>query len=120
MNASANPDRYLAYRDAIQRRVCGVCLDQKDDGSCRLAGRRTCAIEMHLPRIVQAVMAVDSVRMDEYIDAIRQQICSDCNEQSGDGRCQRRDSGECGLWTYLPLLVDAIEEVRGSLGGEAV
>jgi hypothetical protein len=115
MSTAPKPDRYQAYRDAIQRRVCSSCLDQRDDGSCQLGGKRVCAIELHLPRIVQAVMAVESSRMDEYVDAIKAQICSSCPQEDAEGHCDLRAGGDCALWTYLPLLVDAIEEVRGPL-----
>ena len=56
--AQAIDDRYQAYMDAIRRRVCAVCLDKRDDGSCHLAGGRLCAIEAQLPRVVEAVLAV--------------------------------------------------------------
>lgn len=29
-------ETYQVYWDAIRRRVCSVCLDQADDGSCGL------------------------------------------------------------------------------------
>jgi hypothetical protein len=116
MSEAPKDERYQAYLDAIRRRVCSVCLDQRDDGTCHLAGRRLCAIEAHIPRIVEAVMAIDSSRMDEYVDAIKAQVCSDCRHENLDGSCMFRERGECALWTYLPLVVGAIEEVRGSLG----
>ncbi len=116
MSEAPKDERYQAYLDAIRRRVCTVCLDQRDDGSCQLAGHRLCAIEAHLPRIIEAVMGIDSSRMDEYVDAIKAQVCSECRNENLDGSCTFRERGECGLWTYLPLVVDAIEEVRGALG----
>jgi hypothetical protein len=110
MQEALSEERYRAYRDAIRRRVCAVCLDSKDDGSCGLSGGRTCAIDEHLPRVVHALLAVRSGRMDEYVAALEAEICSRC--RMGDaGSCALRDEGECGLSLYLPLVVDAIEEV---------
>jgi len=114
--AQAIDDRYQAYMDAIRRRVCAVGLDKRDDGSCHLAGGRLCAIEAQLPRVVEAVLAVRSTRMDDYVDAVKDQICAGCRGQDQQGQCSLRESGECALWTYLPLLVDAVEEVTQGLG----
>ena len=48
--------------------------------------------------------------------AIERAVCAHCAEQDAEGACARRDRAECGLYTYLPLVVDAIEEVKS---GEA-
>ena len=114
MNTPVTDERYQAYWDAIRRHVCGVCLDQADDGSCGLT-RRVCALEMHLPALVNALVSVRSDRMDEYVAAIEAQVCSHCPEQNAQGRCRLRDAACCALSSYLPLVVDAVEEVHGSL-----
>lgn len=107
-----NDDAYDVYRDAIRARVCSVCLDQKDDGGCGLP-KRECALEGHLPGIVEAVLAVQSDRMADYEAAIRALVCADCShEDSSAGRCRARDSGECTLDAYLYLVVEAVEAVR--------
>lgn len=100
-------DRYQAYLETIRRKVCSVCLDRRDDGTCGLT-QRTCAIEAHLPEILDVVTAVRSHKMDEYVAAVESQICSHCN--SGP-QCELRREGECALATYLYLVVAAIEEV---------
>jgi hypothetical protein len=105
-------DAYQACWDAIQRRVCTVCLDAAADGSCGLGHARVCALQESLGAIVETVLSVKSDRMDEYIAAIEERICSGCRQNAG-GKCGLRDRGECGLYTYLPLVVDAIEEVKG-------
>ena len=101
--------RYDLFRDAIQKRVCSVCLDQRDDGSCGLS-HRSCAIEAHLPRIVEAVAAIESDRMDEYVAAIEAEVCAHCEDGPGPV-CRLRERGECALDTYLYLVVEAVEEV---------
>ena len=50
--------------------------------------------------------------------AIEAAVCTRCPEQDTQGHCDLRSKGECGLSTYLPLVVDAIEEVK-SAGREA-
>ena len=104
-------ERYRMYMEAIGRRVCSVCLDRRDDGSCGLT-HRTCAIEAHLPDLVEAVTRVESDRMDEYIAAVEAQVCGRCEKKAGLG-CRFQELGECALDTYLYLVVEAIEEVRG-------
>jgi hypothetical protein len=101
---------YLAHWDAIQRRACAVCLDVADDGNCGLGRGRTCALPAHLPAIVEATVGMKSDRMDDYVTLIESAVCASCSEQDEVGRCQLRDHGTCGLYTYLPLVVDAIDE----------
>jgi hypothetical protein len=108
--ADETDDARRIYMEAIRRHVCSVCLDSKDDGSCSLSGR-VCAIEAHLPRIVDAILATRSRRMDDYYDAIQAQVCPGCRQQDQAGLCMLRNAGDCGLETYLPLVVDAIETV---------
>jgi hypothetical protein len=111
-HSGAVDDTYRDYRDALRRRVCAVCLDGKDDGSCGLASPGTCALERHLPRIVEAVLDVRSRRDDAYAAAIEARVCSHCEERDRLGLCDLRRAGRCGLAVYLPLIVEAIEEVE--------
>jgi len=106
-------ERYQAYWEAIRRRVCSVCLDNADDGSCGLGGK-DCAIEVHLPRLVDTVLSVESGRMDEFVTAVESQICGQCTDQDAQGFCRLRQRGDCALSIYLPLVVEAIEEVQGT------
>jgi hypothetical protein len=113
MASQARADaRSEALWAAIRRHVCGVCLDRADDGSCGLRGR-TCAIERHLPILVEVLSRVQSPRMDEYVDAVEREICGTCPEQDRVGRCRTRDHVECALYAYLPKVLDAVEDVNG-------
>lgn len=105
-------EEYQAYWDAIQQRACAVCLDVANDSTCGLPLGRTCALPAQLPAIVEAILRVHSERMDDYVRAIEAAVCSRCPEQDAEGRCHLRDRAACGLSTYLPLVVDAIEEVK--------
>ena len=104
-------DRREEYMEAIRRHVCAVCLDGRGDGSCGINGR-LCALEDHLPRVVEAIAAVQSNRMDDYIKAIESQICSACEHARPGANCRLRSVGDCALATYLYLVVDAVEEVN--------
>src|SRR4029434_396635 len=82
--------RFQAYWEAIRLHVCGVCLDQADDGECGLT-RRACALQMHLPRLAEVLSRVHSTQMDDYEAAVRAEICPGCSGQDAQGRCALRE-----------------------------
>jgi len=110
-------DKYRSYRDAIRRRVCSVCLDGAEDGACRLAGERICAIDQNLPQLVEAIRDVRVGREDGYASAVEARVCRHCPRQDPREGCSLRHDGSCALAVYLPLVVEAIEAVDG--GDEA-
>ena len=97
-----------AYWAALQQSVCAVCLDSRDDGSCGLPHGRVCALKTHLELVIDVVHGIESPRMDEYVATLEVNVCQSCPEQH-DGQCQKRDAGECALYTYLPMVVDSVE-----------
>jgi hypothetical protein len=88
-----------------------VCLDQHVDGTCGLAGR-DCAIQRHWPAITKAVGEIESDRMDEYYAALESQVCPSCSAQDAQGRCSFRQTADCALYSYLSLVVNAIEQAK--------
>ena len=98
------------YWEALQASVCAVCLDRRDDGSCGLPRGQVCALKRHLPLVVDVVHSIASAHMAEYVEAVEADVCRRCPEQDASGRCTRRDKASCALYTYLPLVVDAVEE----------
>ena len=98
--------------EGVRRRICGVCVDRRVDGTCSLNEQNECALLMHFPRIVQAVSRVHSTRIDDYVQAIREDVCADCANQDADGLCKVREEIRCVLDRYLFLVVDAIEEAQ--------
>jgi hypothetical protein len=110
------PDRYRVYREAIRRRVCAVCLDGADDGRCGLTGPPACAIDEHLPRLVEAILDVRGQRHDAYAPAVEARVCSHCSHRDALGLCRLRRDGRCTVSVYLPLVVEAVEEVERRQG----
>jgi len=88
-----------------------VCLDSRDDGGCGLTGR-SCALDAHLEALLAALLAVDSPRIDDYAAAVRAHVCSRCDSREADGVCRLREAAACALDAYLPLVIEAIEEVQ--------
>ncbi|MBZ5617144.1 MAG: hypothetical protein LAQ69_00225 [Acidobacteriia bacterium] len=56
---------------------------------------------------------MESDDINQYLQAIRRNVCSVCIDQARDGSCETRQRVECALDAYLLLVVDAIEEVTG-------
>jgi len=100
------------YRHAIQQRVCAKCVDGDRSGNCLLSGGETCGLKTYFPEIVEAVLSVQSGKLDPYVAALRKNVCSECRHQSSDGTCSLRRSLDCGLDRYFPLVIEAIEEVN--------
>jgi hypothetical protein len=105
---------YERYREAVRRRVCSICLDGRDDGSCGLSGGRTCALEELLPRVVDTIREVRHTRDDAYAAAVEAKVCSRCRDQDSLGRCALRREGACALSVFLPLVVAAVAEADGA------
>ena len=105
-------DEYKLYREALRRRVCAICLDGADNGACALSGPALCAIDEHLPRLVEAILGVRTRQDDAYSAAVEAKVCSHCSHRDGLGLCRLRRDGRCTVSVYLPLVVEAIDEVE--------
>lgn len=98
--------------EAIRKEVCSVCLDGRGDGECGLPRQRTCYLKARLPQVVAAIEATESGRMDEYYAAVEAQICASCRSREAGGSCPLRYDTECALYTYLPLVVETLADLR--------
>lgn len=104
------------YLEAIRHRVCSVCIDgifEKDQKwvRCGLPKDRICPIERHLPQVIEVVECIDSPWMEDYVNALREKVCSNC-AQTEAGICDFRLKADCALDSYFMLVAEAIEEVR--------
>ena len=104
----------LAELEAIVRqKICGVCSDRTVNGQCGLEQPESCALFSLFPQVAEAIQSTRSDDIQAYIDAIRQRVCSVCQQQDSDGNCEARREVRCALDAYLLLIVDAIEEATG-------
>ncbi len=71
-----------------------------------------CIIKRFLPNIVDVVCSVRSDTIDRYIEEIRRRVCTECEYRKPDGTCDLRARAECCLDRYLPLIIEAIEEME--------
>lgn len=97
----------------IRDQVCHVCSDRKVDNSCGLEEPGRCALFRMFPQVARAVASTHSDDIRDYIQAIRDQVCTVCEQQAADGSCESRENVTCALDAYLLLIVDAIEEATG-------
>ena len=107
-------DRSLAALEALVReRICKVCSERNPDGTCGLEEPGECALFRLFPQVAQAIQATESDDIQDYINAIRHNVCAVCNAQESDGSCGLRQQVQCALDAYLLLVVEAIEEATG-------
>jgi hypothetical protein len=107
-------ERSLEQLETIIRdQVCRVCSDRRVDGTCGLEEPSRCALFRMFPQVARAVQSTHSDDIRDYVQAIRDQVCTVCEEQAADGSCETRENVACALDAYLLLIVDAIEEATG-------
>jgi hypothetical protein len=97
----------------VRKRICGVCSDRTVSGECGLSEPKECALFRLFPQVAQAIQSVTSDDIHQYIEAIRQKVCSICADEAADGSCEKREEVRCSLDAYLLLVVEAIEEATG-------
>lgn len=97
----------------IRNRVCKVCVNRTINGDCGLEKPSSCALFQFFPQVARAIQSVKRDDIQQYVDAIRREVCAVCADQDRTGRCRARLQVECALDAYLQLVVDAIEEAPG-------
>ena len=97
----------------VRNRICNVCTERTVDGQCGLEEPSSCALFRLFPQVAQAIQSVNSDDIQQYIDAIRRNVCAVCADQASDESCETRQQVRCALDAYLLLVVDAIEEATG-------
>lgn len=105
------PDRYL-YEEALMRHVCSKCIDFGEDSVCHSQDPEGCAAFRFLPELVAIAERLHEYKIEPYVEAVRRDICMQCRGKTPDGKCPLRDTLDCGLDRYLPLILEAIEEVK--------
>jgi hypothetical protein len=109
-----NMERTLTELENLVRdRICGVCSDRNMEGTCGLEDPGQCALFRLFPQVAGAIQSTRSDNVEDYIDAIRKNVCAVCTDQESDGSCGPRREVQCALDAYLLLVVEAIEEATG-------
>src|SRR3972149_2498706 len=100
------------YWELLHARICHRCIDGDGKGNCRLPATEQCALKVFLPEIITTITKMQSGSYHAYVNALRNQVCSQCDAQRADGTCSKRETLECALDRYYPLIVEVIESVR--------
>lgn len=98
--------------EVIRMKVCRKCIDSDGKSNCRLPVDETCALEAFFPELLETVNNVRSSSYNDYVEALRQNVCAHCQHQLPNGKCNKRDTLECALDRYYPMIIEAIETIK--------
>jgi hypothetical protein len=99
------------YEEAIRSRVCAQCIERTGRGVCGTDAWDECALNRHLPEIVEIVRTLGSDSLHDYVHELHNVVCVSCKDNL-DGRCSLREHQTCALDQYFPLVVQAVREVH--------
>jgi hypothetical protein len=119
MSEARDADPYHAYRLAVRRRVCAVCLDGNDEAGCGLVRPERCALDELLKHLVDAIRDVRARNDDAFAAAVEARVCGHCTQRDAFGLCRLRRDGRCAALLYLPLVVEAVDEADAAAAGAA-
>ena len=102
------------FWEAVRNKVCRKCIDGDGKGNCLLGGERECSLITFFPEMLEIILSVKSDYLEDYVTALREGVCSKCKYSTPDGRCRFRESVDCGLDRYFPLVVEAVEGIRAT------
>ncbi|MBI4418768.1 MAG: hypothetical protein HY563_08320 [Ignavibacteriales bacterium] len=102
------------YWDLIQAKVCRKCMDGDGRGNCRLPRTESCGLKESLPEVVRIARETQSGTYEDFVNALRAQVCSRCRYQLDDGTCPLRTTLECALDRYSLLVLDVIDGTQAS------
>jgi hypothetical protein len=92
------------YQNEIRKQVCSVCVERPAGGPpCAPLGKQ-CGIEMHLPKLIDAIHKVNSDSIRPYLEMNRSSICTGCSLFHGS-------TCPCPMDYLAVLLVHAVETV---------
>lgn len=98
--------------DAMRMKVCRKCIDGDGKGNCRLPVDETCALEAFFPELIETVSKVKSSSYGDYVQALRENVCAHCQHQLPNGKCNKRETLECALDRYYPMIIEVIETIK--------
>jgi len=106
-------DRSLAeLQEIVRKRVCTVCSEREMNPTCGPENPGRCVLFSKFPLVAEAIQSTNSDHIEDYLEAIRRNVCAACARENG-GSCVTPLDVQCALETYLLLVVEAIEEATG-------
>ncbi len=97
--------------DRLRKKICAECAFQTAE-MCRRTPDTECRLFELFPLVVQAILATESDRLEDYLKAVDENVCAVCINHSMDGTCPRRNH-VCALDGQLAAIVETINEATG-------
>jgi hypothetical protein len=92
----------------VRRRVCRTCAFC---GPCvGFEKPASCSLFRLFPLVARAIQSSHGQEAQNYVQAIRQQVCSVCAQREPNGSCEAQTRGRCVLDSYPMRVVEAFEE----------
>jgi hypothetical protein len=106
------------YEKALERRICRKCPKWRGEhGVCTTPDPDGCAVFRYLPELVMAAQRLDRQTLPEFTQAVYRYVPMKCQNTNPDEACPLRDTLECDLKDYLPMVLDSVKEVNEYLEG---
>lgn len=106
------------YEEAVEKRICLRCDKWRGGGvPCDTPDPGGCALFRYLPELVITYQRVEKPTIQSYMEAVRQNVEMKCHNPDPGKPCRLRDTLDCGLDQYIPLVMEAIDEVTAHLEG---
>ena len=105
-------DQLQAYREAIARRVHGICFDRNLDPTSKVNTEANCRIERFLPQLVELAKATGPKNGAGFETAVEHTICIQCGNQNALGECHVKEQADCCLYRYLPIVYETIAGIE--------
>ncbi|MBI4550182.1 MAG: hypothetical protein HY714_04580 [Candidatus Omnitrophica bacterium] len=110
MSSDTQREDLKRYEEAVRNKVCPYCVDFGADGICHSKDPSGCAILRFLPELVAIAKSIHELKIDAYAEAVKKNICMKCRTRKPGDHCMYRDTLDCGLDRYIPLIIQAIED----------
>jgi hypothetical protein len=115
------PNGIAELKNRLNAVICPLCSDRRADGSCGLDRIDECPITTHLDGLIYAAVTVNSPRMDDYVEAVRKDICPTCRHRASSvDRCDVRTEGHCALDSFLLPALEVVDDFVVDLEAHAL
>lgn len=93
------------YQDEMREQVCSRCVDRPPGGPPCAPFGKVCGVELHLPKLIDAIHERRSVSIVPYLEHNRHEICENCAFHHNSNHCP------CPMDYLAVLVVQAVETV---------
>ena len=99
------------YIDGIRSQVCKECSKSDENGKCTAGPDAECVLELYLPQVTKALEAAHGGNIDEYVVALRTEVCATCKYKGETGYCYTSDTFGCPLESFFQAVANAAQKL---------